>query len=186
MGKLDIEDENVYDDDNDDLDIDTKKDHKLMLEKLTVDSADERQFKWKSKRSEISSVFSQFAFPKSSKSNVVFPKLTKLTKDNVAKKSLRNFHLKKVIDRPLKKPVAERAARQVNFKLVSEEISKYDTVVKENRNADQLVFVDQMPVLNINSQIDLKPNLDDKNCLETVVYDHLTSKSENFESNNNV
>lgn len=41
---------------------------------------------------------------------------------------------------PLKKPLAQKAARRVNFEAVSTEIAKYDPLVKELRSAEQVVF----------------------------------------------
>lgn len=41
---------------------------------------------------------------------------------------------------PLKKPLAQKAARRVNFEAVSAEIAKYDPLVKELRSAEQVIF----------------------------------------------
>lgn len=53
---------------------------------------------------------------------------------------MRNFEDKKILEAPLKKPLAQKAARRANFEEVKEEISKYDPIVKEIRTADQMVF----------------------------------------------
>ena len=44
------------------------------------------------------------------------------------------------MEAPLKKPLAQKAARRVNFEAVSAEITKYDPIVRELRSAEQVIF----------------------------------------------
>ncbi len=53
---------------------------------------------------------------------------------------MRNFEEKAVMEAPLKKPLAQKAARRVNFEAVSAEITKYDPIVRELRSAEQVIF----------------------------------------------
>ena len=53
---------------------------------------------------------------------------------------MRNFEEKAVMEAPLKKPLAQKAARRVNFEAVTQEITKYDPIVRELRSAEQVIF----------------------------------------------
>lgn len=66
--------------------------------------------------------------------------LVKVGKNKAAKKVLRNYEDKPILEAPLQKKFAQKAARQVNYKETREVVTKYDPIVKENRQADQLVF----------------------------------------------
>lgn len=180
------ENELAFSEEDEDFDIDSKQSHSRMVEKLTDGLNVEKQYKWQSKRKEVGGDFSQFAIRKISRPDLKFPKLTKLSKDHEAKRSLKSFHLKKVIARPLKKQIAERAARKVNFKQVSEEISKYDPVVKEVRHADQLVFEKERIPLLPSAQLEVKPAEVKKGTLEAEIVELISESQGDIESDTKV
>lgn len=149
--------ENELDMDEDDFE--PAEEHDSLVAKLTKLSDDKKKkYKWKAERSEASDNVDQFGLSKDKRARLSLNKLVKLSKDNSAKKAVKNFEKKEVIARPLNEPLAKKAARRVNFKDVSEDVTKYDPIVKEMKKADQLVF----PLDDDKIKFDLVTQLDSK------------------------
>lgn len=143
---------------NDD-DFEPAGEHDSLVDKLTKLSDDKKKkFKWKAQRSEASDNIDQFGLIKDKRARLSLNKLVHLAKDNSVKKAVKNFEKKEVIARPLNEPLAKKAARRVNFKDVSEDVTKYDPIVKEMKKADQLIF----PLNDDKIKFDLVSQLDSK------------------------
>ncbi|KAH9389366.1 U3 small nucleolar RNA-associated protein 14 A [Tyrophagus putrescentiae] len=98
------------------------------------------KFRWQAKRTGVGQEVSELAMAKDAKSRLRLSTLLKVSKNSEAKRKMRNFEEKAVMDAPLKKPLAQKAARRVNFEAVSAEITKYDPIVRELRSAEQVIF----------------------------------------------
>ncbi|KAG4074891.1 hypothetical protein HA402_009316 [Bradysia odoriphaga] len=123
-----------------------KKTHHRLLESLT-------QYIKKPVRNEPSFKRSEFHLVKTKSDGDAFPGATTLAVPNLVKvlqkskklenvgtalkKSLRN---KKVLKKPLEKPVVERINRSINYEKAKKKLNQWNAVVAANRAADHLSF----------------------------------------------
>lgn len=148
-----------HSDDEEIVGVEQDQKHNRLVSKLTQELEQNKIRKSKSTRSEANPEIDHHNIIRARTSKLSLGKLSKLAKNSVVKKSLKKHQHKDIIATPLIKPKATKAARQVNFKEVSEEISKYDPIVKQIRNAEQLVFPMEQEKLtfSVKDQVQVKP-----------------------------
>lgn len=103
------------------------------------------------------------------------------------KKMLKKVKKIEPIAKELPKPIHNRAVRQVNFNEMTKDIAKYDSIVKNIRQANQLVFStnDEKLQFGITNE---KFNTMNKSCLHNAMANEINSclTGKNFETNENV
>ncbi|XP_073445968.1 U3 small nucleolar RNA-associated protein 14 homolog A [Dendrobates tinctorius] len=127
----------------DEDDEDAKRKHQKLLEAITALGGNKR--KKLSERTEAGLQVSEFgisaegAGEKISLSDLIDP-IKKVTPLSNVKKQLNKLKDTKSVELPLSKEETQKIQRILSYKNASEEVSKWDNVVKENRRAEQLVF----------------------------------------------
>ncbi|KAM4696958.1 U3 small nucleolar RNA-associated protein 14 homolog A [Rhinophrynus dorsalis] len=122
---------------------DTERKHQKLLEAIT--SLDGKKRRKLAERTEASLQVSEFgisaegAGEKISLSDLIEP-IKKSTSLSTVKKQLGKLKEKKSVELLLSKEETQRIQRAVAYEKTSEEVSKWDHIVKQNRKADQLVF----------------------------------------------
>ncbi|XP_037816007.1 U3 small nucleolar RNA-associated protein 14 homolog A [Lucilia sericata] len=64
---------------------------------------------------------------------------------------------KKVLDKPLEKPAAERIKRTIGYENVKKKLAKWDAVVAKNRSAETQVFPLKGETIYVNTSLNRKP-----------------------------
>ncbi|KAH9520825.1 U3 small nucleolar RNA-associated protein 14 A [Dermatophagoides farinae] len=176
-------------DDDDNVVNDEKNRHELLVKEVVKKFGKKNDYdrhpQWKSDRIEVLSNIDEHGITKNQKSKLnVEELLTTADDDRQSKKSkeklLRNFRKKKSLLQSVHKPIADRILRQINFKDLQESITKYDEIVKQIRNADQLVFPAEDRRLAINTSAQRKL-LQPENSLESDVGDKTKSTMSSVE-----
>lgn len=176
-------------DDDDNVVNDEKNRHELLVKEVVKKFGKKNDYdrhpQWKSDRIEVLSNIDEHGITKNQKSKLnVEELLTTADDDRQSKKSkeklLRNFRKKKSLLQSVHKPIADRILRQINFKDLQESITKYDEIVKQIRNADQLVFPAEDRRLAINTSAQRKL-LQPENSLESDVDDKTKSTMSSVE-----
>ncbi|KAH9527329.1 U3 small nucleolar RNA-associated protein 14 A [Dermatophagoides farinae] len=103
---------------------------------------DNTRWQWSSVRGETRSKIAPYNITKNSKTKLQITELfeNELENKRFMKRNLRNLRNKKLLNQSLKKPIADRIVREINFKELCNSIEKYDEIVNQMRHADQLIF----------------------------------------------
>ncbi|XP_063794444.1 U3 small nucleolar RNA-associated protein 14 homolog A [Pseudophryne corroboree] len=125
-------------------DSDNEEKHQQLLD--TISSLDGKKRRRKlAERSEASVHVSEFgissegAGEKINLSDLIVP-IKKTASLSAVKKQLNKLKEKKSVELPLSKEEAQKIQRIVSYKSTSEEVAKWDHIVKQNRRAEQLFF----------------------------------------------
>ncbi|NP_001082522.1 UTP14A, small subunit processome component L homeolog [Xenopus laevis] len=127
----------------DEEDSNAQRKHQRLLD--AISSLDGKKRRKLAERTEASLQVSEFgissegAGEKISLSDLIEP-IQKAGSFSTVKKQLSNINQKKSVELPLSKEETQRIQRAVAYQEASEEVEKWDHVVKQNRKADQLVF----------------------------------------------
>ncbi|XP_069602195.1 U3 small nucleolar RNA-associated protein 14 homolog A isoform X1 [Ranitomeya imitator] len=127
----------------DEDDEDAERKHQKLLEAITALGGNKR--KKLSERTEAGLQVSEFSISaegageKISLTDLIDP-IKKVTPLSNVKKQLNKLKETKSVELPLSKEETQKIQRILSYKNASEEVSKWDNVVKENRRAEQLVF----------------------------------------------
>ncbi|KAM4020270.1 U3 small nucleolar RNA-associated protein 14 homolog A [Anomaloglossus baeobatrachus] len=127
----------------DEDDDDAKRKHQKLLEAISALGGKKR--KKLSERTEAGLQVSEFGISaegvgeKISLTDLIDP-IKKVTPLSTVKKQLNKLKETKSVELPLSKEETQKIQRILSYKNASEEVSKWDNVVKENRKAEQLVF----------------------------------------------
>ncbi|XP_073498282.1 U3 small nucleolar RNA-associated protein 14 homolog A [Phyllobates terribilis] len=122
---------------------DAERKHRKLLEAITALGGNKR--KKLSERTEAGLQVSEFgisaegAGEKISLTDLINP-IKKVTPLSNVKKQLNKLKETKSVELPLSKEETQKIQRILSYKKASEEVSKWESVVKENRRAEQLVF----------------------------------------------
>ncbi|CAH2314834.1 U3 small nucleolar RNA-associated 14 homolog A [Pelobates cultripes] len=127
----------------DEGDSDSERKHRKLLD--AISSLDGKKRRRLAERSEASLQVSEFGISaegtgeKLMLSDLIAP-IEKSTKLSTVKKQLNKLNQTKSVELPLTKEESNRIQRVVAYKKASEEVSRWDHIVKQNRKAEQLVF----------------------------------------------
>uniref|UniRef100_A0A803KK50 UTP14A, small subunit processome component n=1 Tax=Xenopus tropicalis TaxID=8364 RepID=A0A803KK50_XENTR len=122
---------------------DVERKHQRLLD--AISSLDGKKRRKLAERTEASLQVSEFgissegAGDKISLSDLIEP-IQKSNSFSTVKKQLNNLNQKKSVELPLSKEETQRIQRAAAYQEASEEVEKWDHIVKQNRKADQLVF----------------------------------------------
>lgn len=110
-------------------------------------------------RSEASANISEFDLTEIGKEKVKLNELIKTLKQTTShvsiKQQLRKVSKKKRLPVPLSKPKADKIKRTIAYSKVSEEVSKWDPVVKGNRSSEQIIFPLRQPEFRLETAEDI-------------------------------
>ncbi|XP_023297277.2 U3 small nucleolar RNA-associated protein 14 homolog C [Lucilia cuprina] len=76
---------------------------------------------------------------------------------NAGKQLKTVVNTKKVLDKPLEKPAAERIKRTIGYENVKKKLAKWDAVVAKNRSAETQVFPLKGETIYVNTSLNRKP-----------------------------
>ncbi|KAG8433507.1 hypothetical protein GDO86_017698 [Hymenochirus boettgeri] len=124
-------------------DSDTERKHQRLLN--AISSLDGRKRRKLAERTEASLQVSEFSISskgageKINLSDLIEP-IQQAASLSTVKKQLKNLKQKKSVELPLSKEETQRIQRAVAYQKTSEEVDKWDHIVKQNRRAEQLIF----------------------------------------------
>uniref|UniRef100_A0A8C5PMQ9 U3 small nucleolar RNA-associated protein 14 homolog A n=1 Tax=Leptobrachium leishanense TaxID=445787 RepID=A0A8C5PMQ9_9ANUR len=127
----------------DEGDSDTERKHRKLLD--AISSLDGKKRRKLTERTEASLQVSEFgisaegAGDKLSLSDLIQPS-NKSSALSTVKKQLKNISQAKSVELPLTREQSNRIQRVVAYEKTTEEVSRWENIVKQNRKADQLVF----------------------------------------------
>ncbi|RWS09433.1 U3 small nucleolar RNA-associated protein 14 A-like protein [Dinothrombium tinctorium] len=139
----------------------------------------------KERRTEASATISEHNLNSTLGSKLKVHELIKTAKDSTdsIKKQFRKVEKKRLLNVPLVKPVVEKITRQTNYAVASKEVSKWNSLVEANRNADQLEFpLNEPSALRMDSSQEFVKRFKPSTDLEVEVHSLLSTSANNLSS----
>ncbi|ESO89301.1 hypothetical protein LOTGIDRAFT_183349 [Lottia gigantea] len=134
----------------------TQNDQKKVIER-TIGSAD----------------VSEFGFNKTGGSKInIGDLISTLNTSNQAgklKKQVKSIGNEKIADIPLEKPQQERLVRGIAYKAITEEVSKWQPLIQQNRKAEQLTFPLQQPNYSLKTSDEMTKRFQPRTPLEREI-----------------
>ncbi|RWS26432.1 U3 small nucleolar RNA-associated protein 14 A-like protein, partial [Leptotrombidium deliense] len=108
--------------------------------------------------------------------------LVKTVKDVSLRKQFQKVERKKLLKIPVTDPVAERITRATGYTEAKRHVSKWNSIVRANRNAEQLEFPLNEPTLRVESSQEFVSRFQPKTDLEKEVHELLNKSANNITS----
>ncbi|KAK6171222.1 hypothetical protein SNE40_019457 [Patella caerulea] len=163
---------NLMDDESSDEDVDDEH-HASLLSSIT--SLTDQKNKNTQQRTVASADVSEYGFSKlyekDSQVNLseLVSSLNSSTSAGKLKKNIKTIEQEKVADVPLVKPQQERLTRSIAYQAKTEEISKWQPLVRKNRKAEQLTFPLQQPNLSLRTSDEMTKRFQARTPLEREI-----------------